>query len=44
MTRYFASVLDGVGMHYILDPETYPLDEITEMLVQRVCDNKPKTR
>lgn len=44
MTRYFSSVLDGVGMHYIFDPENYPIDEVTEMLIKRVCEEQPKPK
>jgi len=30
--RYLLAIFDGVGMHYIADPEGFPLDEVSEMM------------
>jgi len=31
--------LDGIGVHYLLAPEDFPLDELIELLIQRYCKN-----
>lgn len=30
--RYFSAMLDGVGLHYILDPETFPLEGVKKII------------
>lgn len=30
--RYFAAMLDGVGLHYILDPEAFPLEGVKKII------------
>lgn len=31
------ALLDGIAQHFVLDPEHYPLDEVTEQIVARYC-------
>lgn len=38
-TRYLASVLDGIGMHFILDPKNYPIHEIEKIVLHTFCQN-----
>ncbi len=33
-TRLFLAVLDGVGLHYLSDPDNFPLDEVVKMVVK----------
>lgn len=33
--RALFAAIDGVAQHYALEPETYPLDEVAEVLVRR---------
>ncbi len=33
-TRYFIAVMDGVGMHYLLDPENYPIKKVIQKIVK----------
>lgn len=35
----FIALIDGVGMHYSMSPNYYPVKEITESIVQRYCRN-----
>ncbi|MGQ1787845.1 TetR/AcrR family transcriptional regulator [Saccharicrinis sp. GN24d3] len=37
-TRYFVSVLDGVYMNYIMDPDSYPLKEIENKIIDQIVD------
>ncbi len=30
--RVFAALLDGIGLHYVLDPENYPLEGVKKIL------------
>ncbi len=34
MTRLFLAVLDGVGLHYLSDPDNFPLDEVVKMVLK----------
>jgi len=34
-TLIFAAQLDGIGFHYIMDPEKYPVEMVKKMLLQR---------
>jgi BetI-type transcriptional repressor, C-terminal len=29
------ALIDGISQHYVLDPERYPLDAVTELVVAR---------
>jgi AcrR family transcriptional regulator len=31
------ALIDGISQHYVLDPERYPLDAVTELVVARYC-------
>jgi AcrR family transcriptional regulator len=31
------ALIDGVSQHYVLDPERYPLDAVTDLVVARYC-------
>ncbi|PLX21154.1 MAG: hypothetical protein C0599_08285 [Salinivirgaceae bacterium] len=33
-TRYFVAVMDGVGIHYILDPENYPIRSVIKKIIK----------
>ncbi|ALO14409.1 Putative acrAB operon repressor [Salinivirga cyanobacteriivorans] len=33
-TRYFISVMDGVGMHYLLDPEGFPIKKVVQKIIK----------
>jgi len=35
MARLFTSVLDGVGLNYVIDPENYPIDEIKQLILEK---------
>lgn len=35
-TRYLLAIFDGVGMHYILDSENFPIDEVKDMIVEQL--------
>ncbi len=34
--RYLLAIFDGIGIHYIIDPERFPLDEIQEILITKI--------
>ncbi len=34
--RYLLAIFDGIGIHYIIDPEGFPLDEIREILITKI--------
>jgi AcrR family transcriptional regulator len=34
-TLIFAALLDGVGFHFIMDPEHYPIDNVKNTLIER---------
>ena len=31
------ALIDGISQHYVLDPERYPLDAVTDLVVARYC-------
>ena len=33
-TRYFFAVMDGVGLHYLLDPENFPINKTVKEIVK----------
>ncbi len=33
--RSFIAVLDGMGMHYLIDPENFPLEESIEIIINK---------
>lgn len=35
-TRYLLAIFDGVGIHYVLDADNFPLDEIKEMIIEQL--------
>ena len=34
-TRLFAAIIDGIGFHYILDPENFPMEEIKQEIIRK---------
>ena len=34
-TMIFAALLDGIGFHFIMDPENYPIDKVKQTLINR---------
>ena len=36
-TKLLAAIFDGIGLHYFIIREDYPLDEIEEYLIQKYC-------
>jgi len=38
----FGALLDGIGFNYIMSPDTYPIDDIEKLLVERYCGGKRK--
>ena len=34
-TMIFAALLDGIGFHYIMDPDNYPLETVKQTLIER---------
>jgi AcrR family transcriptional regulator len=34
-TMIFGALLDGIGFHFILDPENYPIEQIKQTLISR---------
>ena len=32
-TRFLLAVFDGIGIHYIIDPNNFPLDETRKMII-----------
>jgi hypothetical protein len=41
-TLIFGALLDGIGFHYIMDPENYPLESVKEMLLERYAQKNKK--
>jgi hypothetical protein len=39
-TRYLLALLDGIGLHYIMDPESFPLDEVTQIVINQFCNSQ----
>jgi AcrR family transcriptional regulator len=39
-SKLFGAILDGLGFHYIIDPENFPLEEIKKTLINRYARNK----
>ena len=35
MTRYLAAVMDGVQLHIMIDPETFPAEEVKKFLIKQ---------
>ncbi len=35
MTRYFSAMMDGIQFHCMLDPKTFPAEEVKKMLIQQ---------
>lgn len=34
-TRTFIAILDGVGLHYLIDTENFPLDDVIDLLIEK---------
>lgn len=34
--RFYAAVLDGVGLHYIMDPDNFPIEEVKKIMKKMV--------
>ncbi len=34
--RYLLAIFDGVGMHYIVDPDTFPLEEVKKLIIEQL--------
>ena len=44
-TMIFAALLDGIGFHFIMDPEHYPIEKIKQTLIYRyVKPTKTKSK
>ena len=39
-TRYLSAVTDGIALHYIIDPKTFPVDDIEKMVVNQFCNQE----
>ena len=39
-SKLFGAILDGLGFHYMIDPENFPLEEIKKTLVNRYARKK----
>jgi AcrR family transcriptional regulator len=37
------ALIDGISQHYVLDPQRYPLDAVTELVVSRFCGTRRVT-
>ncbi len=35
--RIFIAIIDGIGNHYVLDPQNYPLDEVKQAIIHKYC-------
>jgi len=35
MTRYFSAIMDGIQMHIMLDPKTFPAEEVKKLLIKQ---------
>lgn len=35
MTRYFSAVMDGIQFHIMLDPKTFPAEEVKKLLINQ---------
>jgi len=35
-TRYLLAIFDGVGMHYIVDSDTFPLQEVKKLIIEQL--------
>lgn len=35
MMRYFSAVMDGIQLHIMIDPETFPAEEVKKLLIQQ---------
>ena len=35
MMRYYSAVVDGVQLHYMLDPEGFPIDKVKKLIVDQ---------
>jgi len=34
------ALIDGISQHYVLDPQRYPLNAVTELIVSRFCGTR----
>ena len=41
-TMIFAALLDGVGFHFIMDPDNYPLETVKQTLIERYVKHSKK--
>ena len=41
-TMIFGALLDGIGLHYIMDPQNYPLEHVKQTLIERYVKNSKK--
>lgn len=41
-TFLFGALLDGIGFHFIMDPEHYPLEAIKDQLLERYANHSKK--
>ena len=35
MVRYFVAVMDGIQMHIMVDPKTFPVEKIKKLLIKQ---------
>lgn len=41
-TMIFAALLDGIGFHFIMDPDNYPLETVKQTLIERYVKHSKK--
>ena len=41
-TLIFGALLDGIGFHFIMDPENYPLEKVKHIIIERYVQNPKK--
>jgi hypothetical protein len=34
--RFMLAVFDGIGVHYLADPQSFPIDEIREVILEQL--------
>lgn len=35
MMRYFSAIMDGIQFHIMLDPKTFPAEEVKKLLIKQ---------
>jgi len=42
-TMIFGALLDGISLHYIMDPQNYPLESVKQTMIERYVKHSKKT-